>query len=223
LEFYLDFSRIFRKLYRQLWLIFVVTALAAAAGVAFTWNTTPDTYKAEVTLVGASNGSYSNAVGNTYIIRNYSALIRSEKIATRVIQGLPQYNLDKPVVQQMVTASFDKTADSALVFVDARAIDPVLAIDVANAAADAFVSELRNVTGADVAIIVDQASVAIIDFSGQSSQMRMRIEFAAGGFVMACVLLSLIEMFSKRISRADDCTLHGTIELLGVIPRYNID
>ena len=230
MEVSIDIGRIFKRLYKMLWLVALITVIATAAGVAYTWNAKPDIYEAKVTLVGAPNGSYSESIGNTYIMRNYADLVKSERVARQVIQALPQYNLTTQSIQSMVKASFNankanstSTEDSALFIINTKTPDYNKTIAVANTTAEAFVSELKSVSGVDIAIIVDKASTAAIVYNGKTHQLLARLEFTAAGFMLICVVLGFIELMSKSVTQVMDCTLNGTIELIGVIPKYKIE
>ncbi len=220
MEAVIDFRKIFRQLYTKLWLIVAATVAVSAAGLALTWTVKPDVYSARATLVGTGNNLYS-VLESTQIMRNYVDMVQSARIADAVVAKLPDEHLNTAAVQKMLTSSYDKTTDSALFYITAETSDRELSMAVANAAAEAFRAEMEIISGVSLATVVDEATTATLSFDGQLDRLKVRIEFALGGWIGSCTVLALIALFGKKVTEIDDCTLQGGLELLGVIPAYD--
>lgn len=222
LEFVIDLRRVTRRIIGNMRLVIIVTLIFAAIGVSLTWKQAPNIFTSKVTLVGIANDMYSNVITTSQIMRNYAGMVQSEKIAESVVRQLPDYKLDTVSVQAMLNTSFELTTDSALFYITADSNDPDISIAVANTAAETFISELKSITGAEIATIVDKASTSVISYNGTIGQLLTRLEIAAVGFAAICVVLSFVEIFSKKVTEGIDCTLGGSIELLGLIPKHHI-
>jgi capsular polysaccharide biosynthesis protein len=114
------------------------------------------------------------------------------------------------------------TEESAIFYITAYSTVPELAVSVANAVAEAFVLEVRNVTGEDSVKILDKAETVFLSFDARSEQTKTRLTFAAGGFIAICAVIAMTELFGTKVKEVDDATLNGDIKLLGVIPNHSI-
>lgn len=216
----IDFVKILQILIKRVWLVVVVTVLFGLAGLAYTRGDVPNVYSARASIYSVASGSYAASVQSTYIMKDYAEIVGSKKVADRVVNALPQHNLDVKLVQSMVRTSFSE--DSAIFYVYAYSNDPALVIPVANSAAEAFVLEVGNITGADNVKILDEADTVIVSYNGQREQLKTRLVFLAVGFLLICGIIALTAVFSTKVTKVDDCTLNGEIRLLGVIPKHSI-
>lgn len=216
----IDFVRILRRLIQKIWLIILVTVVSGLLGIVYTIGDTPNIYNAQVSLYSVASGSYTASIQGSYAMRDYAEIVRSKKVAERVVNVLTDYDLNALTIQSMVSTSYDE--NSAIFYIFANSQDPKLANAVANAAADAFVIEVSNITGADRVKILDAADNVSISYDGVREQQKTRLIFVAAGFILICLILSLLEIFSSKIKSVNDSTLNGQIKLLGVIPKHNI-
>lgn len=216
----IDLLRIVKKLIKRIWLIIIVTGVSGLIGVIYTFGETTNIYGAEVSIYSVAAGSYSASIQGFNAMTDYAEIVGSKKVADRVVNALPEYRLDAQKVQSMVKTSYGD--NSAIFHVYAYSSNPQLATSVANAAAEAFVLEVGNITGVDNVKILDEAMNVFISYDGQKEQLKTRLIFTGAGLVLICVLLSLTEIFSTRVTKVTDCTLNGEIKLLGVIPKHNI-
>lgn len=215
-----DFVKILRQLVKRIWLIILVTVIAGLISIVYTNGNASNIYSAQVSLYSVASGSYSASIQGFYVMKDYAEIARSKKVATRVANALPDYNLSTEMIQSMVITSYDE--NSAVFRISTHSNDPQLVTAVANAVAETFVQEVSNITGADNVKILDEASNAFVSYNGKAEQSKTRLVFAAGGFLLICVIIGLIEVFGTKVKEVNDCTLNGEIKLLGVIPKHNI-
>lgn len=220
MESTMDFVRILRGLVKKIWLVVLITILAGLVGIIYTLGDTPNVYSAKVSLYSVASGSYTASVQGAYAMRDYAEIVGSKKVADRVVNALPDYNLNALMIQSIVSTSYND--NSAIFYVYANSTEPDLAKAVANAVADAFVLEVRNITGADWVKILDAADSVTVSYNAETEQLKTRLTFFAVGFVLICVVISLFEVFSTKVKEVRDCTLNGEIKLLGVIPKHTI-
>jgi capsular polysaccharide biosynthesis protein len=220
LEYTIDFIRILRRLLKKSWLIILVTVLAGMLGIVMTLGGTPNIYGAKVSLYSVASGSYTASIQGFDAMKDYAEIVGSKKVADRVINALPDSNLDAQMIQSMVRTSYGE--NSAIFYVYASSTDPQLAAAVANAVAEAFVLEVSNITGKDSVKILDEADDVFISYNGKSDQLKKRLIYAAVGFFLVCGSISLAEIFSTKVKEVNDCTLNGEIKLFGVIPKHDI-
>ncbi len=215
-----DFGRIFKKLVKRLWLVILVALIAGFIGILYTLRDTPNVYAADVSLYSVASGSYTASIQGFDAMKDYAEIVRSRKVADRVVNALPEYQLDANMIQSMVKTSYNE--NSAIFHIYVYANNPELAAPVANAVAEAFVLEVSNITGADSVKILDEADSVFVSYSGERDRLKTRLVFTVTGFLLICVIISVIEILSTKVTAVEDCTLKGEIKLLGVIPKHSI-
>lgn len=220
METTIDFLRILQKLIKKAWLILLITLVSVLAGIIYTLGDAPNVYGAEVSIYSVAAGSYSASIQGFNAMTDYAEIVESKKVADRVVNALPDYNLDSQMIQSMLRTSYGD--NSAIFRVYAYSSNPELVTLVANAAAEAFVSEVSNITGVDNVKILDEAIDVFVSYNGQREKLKTRLVFTVVGFVIICAIIGISEIFSTKVTRVTDSTLNGEIKLLGVIPKHNI-
>ena len=181
-----------------------------------TTETGSDIYGARVSLYNVAFGTSSGANA----MKDYAQIVRSRMVADMVVSAVTNYELDARIVQSMLTTSFQESA--AIFYITANADDPKLAMEVANAAANAFISQVSIITGQNNVKLLDPADSFNLAYNAQNEMKKTRLIYTGAGFALICIVISLLEIFSTKVSEVGDATLDGEIKLLGVIPRHDI-
>jgi capsular polysaccharide biosynthesis protein len=92
-----------------------------------------------------------------------------------------------------------------------------LAIEIANAVAEAFVIEMRSITGSDAIQVLDQASVARLKEDGVHELWKLRALFFIAGMALACAYFFVKEFFSDKIRSLRQVEIYED-KILGIIP-----
>ena len=118
--------------------------------------------------------------------------------------------------------SYALSENSTVYYIYASSVDNYEAVRVANAVAEAFVIEIRNITGDENVQILDEAVESSLTFSGRSNQIKNIILITLIGVFLCVITIVAISFFSTKIVTVKECSDNGELKILGVIPDFDI-
>jgi len=200
------------------WYLFVATAVVSlVVAYVLTAEVQPDIFQASTSLSSLVEGSSVESISGFRLLTNYSGLVNSGKIATAAREMLPDsLGVSARQIQSMVRTSFSDTY--TMLYITSSSTDPQVAISVANAVAEAFVSEIGNITGGDTIRVYDRAISANKSYDGSSEQTRTRVTIPAVCIFLVLVLVVLWALFSDRVKSVSEAEIDGKVNVIGVIP-----
>ena len=226
----IDLIRCLECLKKNIFNIVIVVVLGMLLGeVGFVLLEEPENaYTAEATVYAFASGSSAVSEEGIYVIRTYSEIIKSLRIAQRaaVLLDIPDvtgediYDMistDSLVFQGTTYVYEDK---SSVIHIYAESEDKELAIAVVNAVANAFIDEINRMSSVDSAFahVLDHAADAEKTYNALKTQI---LYMALGGvglaFVYAACLMGMV-ILSPRMATVKDATLYGQLDVIGVIP-----
>ena len=186
-------------------------------GIVLTFGVGVDNYyKASANLYCPLTENYAQAASFTQVVSGYSSLIKSQKVAERAISSLGNTDLTYRQIQNMV--SYSQPSNGVNLVINVTSNDADEAVAVANAVANAFVEEIRIMTGTDAVQILSAADSASLAENGLISLWESRIMFFIAGVVLMAFLIFIKELFSDKLRSTDQCLLTDEDVILGVIP-----
>ena len=130
-------------------------------------------------------------------------------------------SLDGEKIKSMITYSYSE--QSPVYYIYATTTDPQLSMTIANAVAKAFVIEMNNIMGEDNAQILDEAYDYEQVFNGRKDQIKNILIITLLGTLLCLLVIVMISFFSNKVESVNDVTLNGEIEILGVIPNFDVE
>lgn len=224
-EIRIDLGKFFYSVKMKWWIIVICGAVFFSVAALITMNPGEDGYSADTTVYSMSYSSMEEATTGSSAINAYSNIITSRKVAesARAIIG-DKYDITAKQIQGMITATTAgnlTNAQAVVIKITAYSENENLSVDVANAVANAFVNEIRSMTGSTTVQILDSAQNASMYKSASMNQVKFRIIGLLIGIFIPVILIFFKELFSNKVYRVEDITLDGVIELIGVIPDYD--
>lgn len=218
-EIEINFGRIVKVMIRKVWLI-VLVAAAVFAGSMFLLGQSDHSklYSANATVYSVANGSYRQALEGTYAMKDYAEIIRTQKICERAALLLGDESIDSNQIMNSIGPDFSE--DSAILTIYAYDEEPKKAMEIANAVANAFVIEMRTITGSDDIQLLDEAYTYKLYSDRADSIKAKRMILVVVAVFLVCAYIALNEIFTSRLKTVCECTMNGELELLGVIPVY---
>lgn len=190
--------------------------LMLAIGIVLTWNSdVSNYYSSYVRLYSNSYGNVEESYDATVVMNSYADVITSSKVCERAASSLPQYGFTPSDIADLLKVS---ASDKVIIMIEASYTDPKVAEDVANAVAESFVIEMRNITGTNAVQILDTADGARRTYSGFGRLWKKRLLFLAVGFVMVAGVIFVMELFSNKARLVEQFTLDEDDFILGIIP-----
>lgn len=214
-----DFIRIFRRLWKSKLIIIGVTLVITTLGILTTRGIEANQYSARVSLYSVSTDSWTSNSGVNKL-KDYSEIVKSKMVADQVVNTLTDAKLKSFEIQAMVKTTF--VENSAIFYITAVTDNPKTAAQIANAVANAFVTDVGIITGQNNVKILDAADTVSISYNASLEKLKTRMIYLMVGFVSVCTVIIISEIFSIKVSEVNDSTLNGQIKLLGVIPKHDI-
>ncbi len=195
----------------------ILALIFFAIGIVLTLNgDVNNAYKASTSLYCPVNGNYTETSSAVQIISSYASLIKSQKVAEHAVSNMGNTNLNYRNVQNMI--SYSTSSSGINLTINAVSYNPEEAIIVANAVANAFVEEMRTMTGIDAVEILSAAETASMYQNGMVDLWKLRISFFVIGFAVMAVIVFAIELFSDKLRSVNQCLLADDDVILGIIP-----
>lgn len=207
-----------RELLRKWWIIVITMTLLLIVAIFLTSSPKSDNYIAVSTVYSVAYGSYQESVEGAAVIQTYSEIITSSKVVERAALLLGDENITGEVIKNSISISF-RGDTSSILAIQAFYNKPDVAVGIVNAVADAFVIEVRNITGGNNVQVLDKSTGAGLYYSGEEQQRKTMIFAVLAGFVFACAGIVCHTIFTNKIGSIKECTLDGELELIGVIPK----
>lgn len=220
MEVKLDFRKYFMEIAKKWWIIALVGCASLLLGIGLNFEVQPDRYSGCATVYSASVGSYTDSLEGIKALRDYSDIITSYKVSNRAALILGDDSLNGEDINSMI--SYSLSENSTVYYIYASSVDNYEAVRVANAVAEAFVIEIRNITGDENVQILDEAVESSLTFNGRSNQIKNILLITLIGVFLAVVTIVAISFFSTKIVTVKECSDNGELKILGVIPDFDI-
>ena len=215
------------SLYR-LWKLKLIPFLSAGIGVLLAvaflvYSGEENSYFASASIFSAVYGSYSETVSGVSVMNNYSSLLGTTRVCNRAVAEINKSDISAEYLVAQVKAgniylsglkskSYGYKLDLCV-----RMEDPYYTVDVTNAMARAFASEINELLGSDVVQVFDEATyVRVIP---KISKLLVIGLLAGAAFVLACAIIVIKEFFSSKVYVVSQCEADKD-NILGIIP-YN--
>ena len=221
MEVKIDLRRYFLAIKKNKLIVLIVAIASLAIGILFNCKVKPDEYRAYSNVYSVSFGSYTDSVEGVYVLQTYSDIINSRKVANRAAMIIGDDSLDGEKIKSMITYSYSE--QSPVYYIYATTTDPQLSMTIANAVAKAFVIEMNNIMGEDNAQILDEAYDYEQVFNGRKDQIKNILIITLLGTLLCLFVIVMISFFSNKVESVNDVTLNGEIEILGVIPNFDVE
>ena len=220
MEVKLDFRKYFMEICKKWWVIAIVGFASLLIGIGINFDVKPDQYSGCATVYSASVGSYTDSLEGIKALQDYSDIITSYKVSSRAALILGDDSLNGDDINSMI--SYSLSENSTVYYIYASSTDGNEAVRVANAVAEAFVIEIRNITGDENVQILDEALEGQITFNGRSNQIKNIVLITLIGVLLTLVVIVAISFFSTKIVTVKECSDNGELKILGVIPDFDI-
>lgn len=224
-EMEIDVGRCIRAVVKKWWFIALMAVLFGIVGVALTLEKGMDEYGASSSVYSVSAGSYKDSQTGTSAMNDYADIATSMKVCERaaLLMGNPDITGKQIMESTYVTmpggssTSYTKS-DSAIMKITSYAIDPVVAMEMSQAVAEAFIMEMQNMLGTDDVQLLDKPYNYFVAYDATQSQWKIRLVAVLAGIVMAMAIVVLTEIFDTKVRSIRECSLREELPIIGVIP-----
>ncbi|MCI7792182.1 MAG: Wzz/FepE/Etk N-terminal domain-containing protein [Lachnospiraceae bacterium] len=213
-----DYIRIsFSKIWKNKFLIAAVTLLFFLIGILYaSWQTVTNTYYAKTTVYTIYGATTQETAAASDALSGYSDVIKSKKVCERAESIIGEADITANYIRNSITTSYNKS--STVMTIAAYSDNPVIALKIANAVAEAFVTEIQSITGNDRIQILDKADDVRLSSNGLTGVIKTVIMFGMAGFAISVVIAVAGVIFSNKIKSVEQCLDEDEEEILGIIP-----
>lgn len=226
-EMEIDLGRCFRALVKKWWFMAVMAVLFGMAGLALTLEKEDDIYSATSSVYVISAESYSQTQLGITAMNAYADIATSMKVCERAALLMGTENVTGEEIKDAVTVSVGKEnkeavvslkTDSTIMNIKCDSTNPVEAMEMAQAVAEAFVMEMENITGMDAVRLLDKPYSYEMIYDATQHQWLIRIVSFLLGSVFAAVIIVFAELFDSKAKTIRECTMRDELPVIGVIP-----
>ena len=232
-EIEIDVFRCISALFKKKKIIACITALFLVIGVALTLNPGDDKYTAVATVYAAADGSYVDATNAVTAMNAYLDVAKSYKVSQRAALIIGRSNVTAADVQSSTyvnsSATTNKTSSSIASFMNSSATiitftatstDPAIAMEMADAMAQSYALEMNSILNSDSVKTLDNAYTYTKSTNAAVEAWKDRIKVTAVGFILACLLVVVCEIFDRKVRTIREASIRESIPVIGIIPDY---
>ena len=229
-ELEIDIVRIARAVVKRFYFIVLVTVLFFVVAFGLTLETGVDQYGAVATVYAAAENSYSDATAAVTAMNAYLDVAKSYKVSQRAALLMGRSDVSAADVQSHVsvnsssksnstTTNFLNSSATIISFV-ATTDDPDLSMAMADAVAESYAIEMSNILKTDSVKTLDNAYTTYVAYNATRETWKVRIFAAAIGFILAGVIVVLLEIVDTKVRTVREATIRNQLPVIGIIPQY---
>ena len=220
----IDLREYFGIIKKRSKLIIAITVVAVIISALVSFFLLKPVYETNTTLIVNRSESQEsqNMTGDEYTVAQklavtYGEIIKSRTVLNEVIEDL---NLEMTYSELVSNVTVSQVGDTQIINVKVQDTDPVQARNIANAIPKVFTKEVKRITKANGAEVIDKA---ITPEEPVSPNKKMNIAIAGIlGLMIGLFLVFLLEYMDTKMKKPEDITKHLDIPILGVIPKEDI-
>lgn len=214
----------FYRLWKLKSAVFVLTLIGLLTSFVFIGLIGVKTkFVATTSIFSAAYGSLSDSSGGVSYMNTYSSLLNSARVCEKAAAQLNDSSYSANVLKTMVEeddiyingASTNSKNFQYKIYLVAVAENSSDAINIANAMANAFVTEINDLAGGGTLQVMDEAS----DYEEKKNinVLLVAVIFFAITFVFSTLIIFAKEFFSEKVYTISQCEQNEDL-ILGLIP-----
>ena len=161
------------------------------------------------------NDNYDNTK-SVRLMASFMDIFDSSAIKNKIIDVLNS-SISMDEFNKMI--SMKKSPSNTILTITARNRNPSIAIEAANAVAHVLIIETDKLFETPSGIrVLDKASDVSYTYTGISIHILICVLFLFFFFAGSCIYYIVKALSSDKVLFIEDCTMDGTLEIIGVIP-----
>lgn len=203
--------------WKNKFLIAMVTLLFFLIGILYaSWQNVTNTYYAEATVYTVYGTTTQEISIATSALSGYSDIIQSKKVCERAEAMIGEAGITADYIRNAIKTSYNKS--STIMTIAAFSDNPMSALKIANAVAQAFVMEIQSITADNKIQMLDEADEVRLSSNGLKGMIKTIVLFAIAGVAISIMIIVGGIIFSNKIKSVEQCLEDDEEEILGIIP-----
>ena len=228
-ELEIDIKTLLEIIWNRKITLIILLIMSIVLGTVYTLYVVKPIYRSSTTLIlskpitedANDTNEYitqSDILLNRQLVSTYAEIMKSNEIATKIIQNL-NLDLSAPELSKRITVSSVK--DTVIIQIAVKDRDAQMAVNIANEAAKVFGEEIEKIYKIQNISIIDKA---LKPSSPYNINHARDIAIAVGIGIMINILIALIIMFlDTSIKSAEEIETKFGLPVLGVIGKFTED
>lgn len=205
------------QIWKNKYLVAAITLLFLLIGILYaSWQNVTNTYYAKATVYTVYGATTQEISMATSALSGYSDIIQSKKVCERAESIIGEANITADYIRNSINTSYNKT--STVMTIAAYSDQPAAAVKIANAVAEAFITEIQSITGDNKIQMLDEAEDVRLSSNGLQGMIKTIIMFGVAGMAISIVVIVGGVIFSNKIKSVEQCLDEDEEEILGIIP-----
>jgi capsular polysaccharide biosynthesis protein len=216
----IDLGEIFRELLRKIWIIILITGIAAVLTLIVSMFFIKPTYESSTKVFilsrtdsTSSAVTYSDLQTSTQLTSDYEQLVKSRYVMENTISAL---NLDMTTDELSGDITVSSPTGTRILQITVKSDDPLLAQQIANKVREIAADRIVSIMNIDAVNLVDEANYPMTQ-----SSPNVKKNAAIGaviGFILSCAVIIIMYMTNDLIKTPDDIEKYLGLSILGEIP-----
>ena len=224
----LDLKELFIMFWNKRLEIILITLVAMAVGVVYSYFLVTPKYKASTTLVLASTTGENSTDGaitqtdltlNAKLVSTYSELIKSKAVLSQVVDSFTSEDLDQEELKKNI--SVQAVNDTEVIKITVTDLDTNLATQIANKIAEVFSEKVVEIYNISNVYILDRAEPDIKP--SNVNHAKDIVIFAFVGIVISFGFVLILNMLDTTIKTEQDIEKATGLLVLSSIPNCDIE
>lgn len=218
----IDIGKLIKALLKRIWIVILTSVIFMATAYVYTSNYVTPIYTASTSLYIQNTNNYQGYISSGDLISSenlaatISILLKSNNIMSKVAESLDIEIAPQQLASMVTTSAIIQTG---VLDISVSSSDPYLSHEIANAIGAVAPAEIMNFISAGNVRLLDKAILPV--FPSSPNIMKNTTLAAALGFIIACIILILIELFDTRIKSESDIKQIADIYIIGIIPNVS--
>ena len=111
-------------------------------------------------------------------------------------------------------------SSATIITFTATSTEPALAMVMADAMAQSYAIEMNSILNSDSVKTLDNAYTYVKSTNATIEAWKDRAKVTAVGFVLACLLVVICEIFDRKVRTIREASIRESIPVIGIIPDY---
>ncbi|MBC5995800.1 hypothetical protein EAI30_00065 [Romboutsia ilealis] len=220
----IDLREYFSIIKKRSKIIVIITLIAMLVSAAVSFFMLSPVYETNTTLIVNRSEAVQdqNMTNDEYTVSQklattYGEIIKSRTVLDEVIDEL---KLDMTYSQLASMVSVSPVGDTQIINIKVQDTNPTKAMNIANAIPKVFTKEVKRITKANGAEVVDKA---VLPQNPIKPNKVMNVAIATVlGVMIGLFLVFVLEYMDTKMKKPEDITKHLDLPILGVIPKEDI-
>ena len=180
--------------------------------------------RSDVSATDVQDATYVNSSATTNKTSSISSFMNSSAtiitFTATDVQEATFVNSSATTSKTSSSISSFMNSSATIITFTATSTEPALAMEMADAMAQSYAIEMNSILNSDSVKTLDNAYTYVKSTNATIEAWKDRAKVTAVGFVLACLLVVICEIFDRKVRTIREASIRESIPVIGIIPDY---